>query len=46
MVIMASRPGQRYPDNEPGTMERIRIQVWPAERADTIVLKQWHPPGT
>jgi hypothetical protein len=33
-------------DDEPGTMERIRIQVWPDGRAETIVLKQWHPPGT
>jgi hypothetical protein len=31
-------------DEVPETMERLRIQVWPAEPAPAVVVKQWSQP--
>jgi hypothetical protein len=33
-------------DEVPQTMERIRIQVWPAEPTDAVVVKRWAEPET
>jgi hypothetical protein len=33
-------------DEVPETMERLRIQVWPAEPTLAVVVKQWSPPRT
>jgi hypothetical protein len=30
----------------PETMERIRIQVWPAEPVESVVVKRWSAPET
>jgi hypothetical protein len=31
-------------DDDPQTMERLRLQVWPAAAAPTVVVKRWQPP--
>ena len=28
-------------DNDPATMERLRLQVWPAPHDDRVVIKRW-----
>jgi hypothetical protein len=33
-------------DEDPDTMERNRIQVWPSAPEPTVVLKRWHPQQT
>ena len=33
-------------DKTPETMERLRIQVWPAEPAAAVIVKRWKEPGT
>lgn len=30
-------------DDDPATMERLRLQVWPAPQADPVVIKRWKP---
>ncbi|MFE9693429.1 hypothetical protein [Micromonospora sp. NPDC005806] len=30
-------------DDDPATMERLRLQVWPAPHADSVVIKRWKP---
>jgi hypothetical protein len=30
-------------DQNPGTAEQVRIQIWPAPLAPATVLKRWHP---
>jgi hypothetical protein len=32
-------------DSDPQTMERLRLQVWPAAAAPPVVLKRWQPPA-
>jgi hypothetical protein len=32
-------------DEVPETMERLRIQVWPAELTHAVVVKQWSQPS-
>jgi hypothetical protein len=32
-------------DDDPETMERLRLQVWPAEAAPVVVAKRWQPPA-
>jgi hypothetical protein len=29
--------------NDPATMERLRLQVWPAPHDDPVVIKRWRP---
>lgn len=31
-------------DDDPATMERLRLQVWPAPLNDPVVIKRWKPP--
>jgi hypothetical protein len=31
-------------DDKPGTIERLRLQVWPAAQDDLAVVKSWSPP--
>ena len=33
-------------DDDPRTMERLRLQVWPAPHDDPVVIKRWKPPTT
>jgi hypothetical protein len=30
-------------DNDPATMEQLRLQVWPAPLNDPVVIKRWKP---
>lgn len=30
-------------DDDPATMERLRLQVWPAPLDDLVVIKRWKP---
>ncbi|TDC82500.1 hypothetical protein E1193_11675 [Micromonospora sp. KC606] len=30
-------------DDDPATMERLRLQVWSAPHADPVVIKRWEP---
>ena len=30
-------------DDDPATMERLRLQVWPAPLDDPVVIKRWKP---
>ncbi|HEX6870822.1 MAG TPA: hypothetical protein VF163_06970, partial [Micromonosporaceae bacterium] len=32
-------------DESAETIERVRLQIWPAPRAGTVLLKQWSPPA-
>jgi hypothetical protein len=31
-------------DDDPATMERLRLQVWPAPHDGPVVIKRWKPP--
>jgi hypothetical protein len=31
-------------DDDPATMERVRVQIWPARPGEPAVLKRWQPP--
>ncbi|MFC3500118.1 hypothetical protein ACFOOK_03940 [Micromonospora krabiensis] len=33
-------------DDDPTTMEQLRLQVWPAPHADPVVIKRWKPLST
>jgi hypothetical protein len=35
-----------HSDDDPATMERIRIQIWPAAPESAVVLKRWYPQQT
>ncbi|RSM58552.1 hypothetical protein DMB66_28795 [Actinoplanes sp. ATCC 53533] len=32
-------------DEDPQTMERLRLQAWSAEAAPSVVVKRWQPPA-
>ncbi|WP_246606287.1 hypothetical protein [Paractinoplanes toevensis] len=33
-------------DEDPETMERLRVQIWPAAATAQVVVKRWLPPST
>ncbi|MEH1168085.1 hypothetical protein V6V47_22140 [Micromonospora sp. CPCC 205539] len=41
-LIEADRLGIES-DDDPATMERLRVQVWPAPHTEPVVIKRWKP---